>query len=67
MSIASNECVPEALKSVRTLPLFRLREQVPPLCVVGQMPNAFHRIGVITGGSSAGERFSSIRHVTISV
>jgi Protein of unknown function (DUF3237) len=48
----------ENLASVRTRPLFRLREQVPPLYVVGQTPNAFRRIGVITGGSFEGERLS---------
>jgi Protein of unknown function (DUF3237) len=31
---------------------------VPPLYVVGQTPNAFRRIGVITGGSFEGERLS---------
>jgi len=43
---------------LRTRPLFRLREQVPPLYVVGQTPNASRRIGVITGGSFEGERLS---------
>jgi Protein of unknown function (DUF3237) len=50
--------VPEALKNLRTRPLFVLREQVPPLLVVGQTPNAFRRIGVIQGGSFEGERLS---------
>jgi hypothetical protein len=58
MSPTSNEDLPEILKSVRTRPLFRLREQVPPLYVVGETPNAFRRIGVITGGSFEGERLS---------
>jgi Protein of unknown function (DUF3237) len=58
MSPTSNEDLPESLKSVRARPLFQLREQVPPLHVVGQTPNAFRRIGVITGGSFAGERLS---------
>jgi hypothetical protein len=50
--------LPEILKNVRTRPLFLLRETVPPLVVVGQTPNAFRRVGVITGGSFEGERLS---------
>lgn len=53
-----SESLPEALKSLQTRPLFVLREQVPPLLVVGQTPNAFRRIGVIHGGSFEGERLS---------
>jgi hypothetical protein len=53
-----NEQLPEALKSLRTRPLFVLREKVPPLFVVGQTPNAFRRIGVVPGGSFEGERLS---------
>jgi hypothetical protein len=49
MSTWLSQNLPEALKSVRTRPLFRLREAVPPLLVVGQTPNAFRRIGVIQG------------------
>jgi Protein of unknown function (DUF3237) len=48
----------DVLSTVRARPLFKLREQVPPLYVVGQTPNAFRRIGVITGGSFEGERLS---------
>jgi uncharacterized protein DUF3237 len=50
--------LPDLLKSVRTRPLFLLREAVPPLIVVGQTPNAFRRIGVIQGGSFEGQRLS---------
>jgi hypothetical protein len=49
MAPSPSEILPEVLKNVRTRPLFRLRERVPPLYVVGQTPNAFRRIGVITG------------------
>jgi hypothetical protein len=52
------ESVPEALRSIKTRPLFVLREQVPPLLVVGQTPNAFRRVGIIEGGSFEGERLS---------
>jgi hypothetical protein len=58
MTAALSENLPDILTSVRTRPLFQLREQVPPLFVVGQTPNAFRRIGVITGGSFEGERLA---------
>jgi hypothetical protein len=58
MTNSLSQSVPEALKAVRTKPLFVLREQVPPLLVVGQTPNAFRRIGVIQGGSFEGDRLS---------
>jgi hypothetical protein len=58
MSTSLTRDMPEVLMSVRTRPLFVLREQVPPLLVVGQTPNAFRRIGVIQGGSFEGERLS---------
>jgi hypothetical protein len=56
MSVLLRESLPDALKSVRTRPLFVMRLQVPPLYVVGATPNAFRRIGVIEGGSFEGER-----------
>jgi hypothetical protein len=58
VSASLSQSLPEPLKSVRTRPLFVLREQVPPLFVVGQTPNGFRRIGVVTGGSFEGERLS---------
>src|SRR5208282_1497809 len=58
MSTSLSKGLPEALKSLQTRPLFLLREQVPPLLVVGQTPNAFRRIGVIQGGSFEGDRVS---------
>jgi len=58
MSPAMHENLPDVLKNVRARPLFQLREQVPPLYVVGQTPETFRRIGVITGGSFNGERLS---------
>jgi hypothetical protein len=59
MSITSRE-LPEVLTSVRTRPLFRLRETVPPLYVVGATPDAFRRIGVVVGGSFEGDRLSGV-------
>jgi hypothetical protein len=58
MSISLTQGLPEPLRSVRSRPLFVLREQVPPLLVVGQTPNAFRRIGIVQGGSFEGERLS---------
>jgi hypothetical protein len=58
MAISLTQALPEALRSVETRPLFVLREQVPPLIVVGQTPNAFRRIGMVEGGSFEGQRQS---------
>jgi hypothetical protein len=58
MSTALSQNLPEALLSIRTRPLFVLREAVPSLIVIGQTPNAFRRIGVVQGGSFEGERLS---------
>ncbi|HUA65272.1 MAG TPA: DUF3237 domain-containing protein [Alphaproteobacteria bacterium] len=52
--------VPDALKNLRSRPLFLLREKVPPLLVVGQTPNGFRRVGLVEGGSFEGERLSGI-------
>jgi hypothetical protein len=57
MSTATQD-LPEVLTRVRLRPLFQLRETVPPLYIVGATPNAFRRIGVVTGGSFVGERLS---------
>lgn len=58
MSIAPSQNLPESLLSIRTRPLFVLREAVPPLIVIGRTPDAFRRIGVVQGGSFEGERLS---------
>ena len=58
MSTAPSLNLPESLLSIRTRPLFVLREAVPPLIVIGQTPDAFRRIGVVQGGSFEGERLS---------
>jgi hypothetical protein len=58
MSTSVKDGTPAEPSTVRTRPLFQLREQVPPLYVVGRTPSAFRRIGVITGGSFEGERLS---------
>ena len=57
MSSSLNQ-LPASLQSVRTRPLFVLRETVPPLLIVGATPNGFRRIGLVQGGSFKGERLS---------
>jgi hypothetical protein len=52
--------LPPSLSSVQTRPLFVLREDVPPLFVVGPTPNGFRRIGLVQGGSFEGERLSGV-------
>jgi hypothetical protein len=50
--------LPESLQTLKTRPLFVLREAVPPLLVIGDTPNGFRRIGWVQGGSFTGERLS---------
>jgi hypothetical protein len=58
MSTALNDNLPDALKTVRTRPLFVMRLDVRPLVIVGATPGAYRRIGVVPGGSFEGERLS---------
>ena len=58
MATALSQNLPDALKSIRTRPLFVLRLQVPPYYVVGATPGAFRRIGIVLGGLFEGERLS---------
>ena len=58
MSDNLNDNLPEALKSVRTRPLFAMHLDVRPLLRVGATPGAFRRVGVVPGGSFEGERLS---------
>jgi hypothetical protein len=60
VSTSLSEGLPESLKSLRTRPLFPLREQVPSLLVMSQTPNGFRRIGLVQGGSFEGERLSGV-------
>src|SRR5258705_11298531 len=50
--------LPEALKTLRTRPLFVMRLDVRNLQIVGATPGAFRRVGVVPGGSFVGERLS---------
>jgi hypothetical protein len=58
MSSALRQNLPESLLSIRTRPLFVLREAGAAVDRDRQTPNAFRRIGVIQGGSFEGERLS---------
>ena len=50
--------LPAALKSVRTRSLFMLRLEVRTVLVVGGTPNAYRRVGLVSGGAFEGERLS---------
>ena len=54
----SNDDLPEALKVIRTRTLFVLRLKVRKLQIVGATPGGFRRVGVVFGGSFAGERLA---------
>jgi hypothetical protein len=56
MSDSVSDGLPDALRHVQTRPLFVMRLSVLPLQIVGRTPGAFRRVGVVPGGSFAGER-----------
>jgi hypothetical protein len=56
MPTSFTDDVPYALRQVHTRPLFVMRLQVRPLQIIGDTPGAFRRVGVVPGGSFAGER-----------
>src|SRR5437899_5873340 len=58
MSTSLNDDLPEALKTLRSRPLFVMRLDVRKLQIVGATPGALRRIGVVPGGSFEGERLS---------
>ena len=53
-----NDNLPEALKTLRTQPLFVMHLNVRTLQIVGAAPGGYRRIGVVPGGSFEGERLS---------
>jgi hypothetical protein len=61
MATALSQNLPDALKSIRTRPLFVLRLQVLPYYVVGATPGAFRRIGIVLGG------LTDLNHPTLAV
>lgn len=50
--------LPAALQTVRTRPLFVMRLDVKAPLLVGATPGALRRVGVVPGGTFAGERLS---------
>jgi hypothetical protein len=58
MSASLIDNLPEALKTLRTRPLFVMRLDVRKLQIVGATPGGYRRIGVVPGGSFEGERLS---------
>ncbi len=58
MSPSLIDNLPDALKTVRTRPLFVMRLDVRKLQIVGATPGGYRRVGVVPGGSFEGERLS---------
>jgi hypothetical protein len=58
MSDSANDHLPDVLKSVRTRPLFVMHLDVRKLLMLGPTPGGERRIGVVAGGSFAGERLA---------
>ena len=52
------ESLPDTLRTAETTPLFVMRLNVRKLQIVGDAPGGFRRIGVVFGGTFAGERLS---------
>src|SRR5579862_9879728 len=48
--------LPEALKTLRTQPLFVMRLNVRKLQIVGATPGGYRRVGVVPNGSFEGAR-----------
>ncbi len=58
MSANPTEHLPETLQALRSQPLFVMRLEVKPIEVIGATPGPYRRVGIVTGGSFAGERLS---------
>ncbi len=58
--MATLDQLPASLQSVKTRPLFVLREAIPPLLVVGSTPNGYRRVGLVEGGAFEGDRLSGV-------
>jgi hypothetical protein len=52
------DTLPEALRTVRTRPLFVMHLDVRKLQIIGATPSSYRRIGVVPGGVFEGERLS---------
>ena len=58
MPTSLRDGLPDALRDVRTTPLFIMRLDVRPLQVIGATPGAYRRVGVVPSGAFEGERLS---------
>ena len=58
MTTSLRDGLPDALREVRTRPLFVMRLDVRPLQIVGATPGAYRRVGVVPSGVFEGERLS---------
>ena len=58
MPTSLRDGLPDALRDVRTTPLFIMRLDVRPLQVIGATPGAYLRVGVVPSGAFEGERLS---------
>src|ERR1700719_1904840 len=58
MSPSLIDKLPEALKTLRTRPLFVMRLDVRKLQIIGATPGSYRRVGVVPGGVFEGERLS---------
>lgn len=58
MSSKLDDTLPEALRTLRSRPLFTMHLAVRPLVTVGVTPGANRRIGLVPGGLFEGERLS---------
>jgi Protein of unknown function (DUF3237) len=58
MTADLRDSLPDALREVRSRPLFVMRLDVRPLQIIGATPGAYRRVGVVPGGAFDGERLS---------
>ena len=60
MTFSLRDSLPEALREVRTKPLFGMHLDVRPLQIIGATPSAYRRIGEVPSGVFEGERLSGL-------
>jgi Protein of unknown function (DUF3237) len=58
MTVSLRDSLPDALREVRTRPLFVMRLDLRPLQIVGAAPGGYRRVGVVPSGIFDGERLS---------
>jgi Protein of unknown function (DUF3237) len=58
MTANLRDSLPDALREVRSRPLFVMRLDVHPFQIIGAAPGAYRRVGVVPSGAFDGERLS---------